>query len=247
MPSIALISVGVRRAPSRRCRCRRRWNRSPRTRAQRMERRAGSEISCVEYISRYFGKATGHLSWDESLQSRTSTSTLSGDDCNRIRGLGLRRQLVARRGDVRAVPRRSRLGQRDVARVLLRLQAGRCSRAGRTAARGRTPPAAPASPPRQRLRPRRRLAARHRPQPAAPAAERRRADPRRRRAPSPPTWSAASRCPRRPASATSRPSCSRSTARSSTATAAAAARARSASPTSSATPSCAPSPTRCRT
>ena len=37
--------------------------------------------------------------------------------------------------------------------------------------------------------------------------------------PSPPTWSAASRSRRRPASATSRPSCSRSTARSSTATA----------------------------
>ena len=49
-------------------------------------------------------------------------STISGDDYPRTLGRKLRRQLVARRGDVRAVPFRSRLGERHLARVLRRLQ-----------------------------------------------------------------------------------------------------------------------------
>ena len=155
------------------------------------------------------------------------------DDCNRFCRVGLRGELLARRGDVRAIPIRSRVGQRDLAGVLLRLQAAIPLRRqlppqpSRPASR---PPAAtPAQPDRHGVacRSGRKSAIRS----AAPV-------PR-----SPPTWSAACRCRPRPASATSRPSCSRSTARSSTATAAAAARARSASPTSSVTPSCAPSPT----
>ena len=145
----------------------------------------------------------------------------------------VRAQRVARRRDVRAVPRRPGVGERDLAGVLRRLPAQ---------AAVAVPPPAPAPAPRPAADARAAgPAAARRRRPAAPAPPRRRRRPRSAsrsaaRAPaSSPTWRPASASRRPRASATSRPSCSRSTAGSSTATSGAPAAARSASPTSSGT------------
>ncbi len=149
-----------------------------------------------------------------------------------------RAERVARRRDVRAVPGRPVVGQRELAGVLRRLQRDIAAPAAGAGRQRR--------PRRRRPRPRpsrRRRGRGGRSREPAPATARRR---RRCAAPPPgssPTWRPASTSRPPPASARSRPSSSRSTARSSTATWAAPVAGRSASPTSSATPSCGPSPT----
>ena len=169
------------------------------------------------------------------------TGTLDDRERDDVDGSRLRDQLLVGRGDVRAVPGRPGVGRRGVAGVLRRLPLDQ-PRAQRhrlgpgpavedEPARGASAAARAASASEAR---RRTTDGAGRPAPAtgAPASRRderraagrgthraghaRSAAPARR---SPPTWSAASPCRRRRASATSRPSCSRSTARSSTATA----------------------------
>ena len=160
-----------------------------------------------------------------------------------------RAERVARRRDVRAVPRRPDVGERELAGVLRRLPQ-RDARPRRPPPPAPTPGAADArGPTPARPRPAAAAADRAAPPPATPrAGADGRSTPSRCAAPPPassPTWRRASPSRRPRASARSRPSCSRSTARSSTATWAAPGAARSASPTSSATPSCGPSPTTC--
>ena len=131
------------------------------------------------------------------------------------------------------------LGERELAGLLRRLPPRRRPAGGRppTPPPRRGAPAAPAAPPPRRGR-------------AAPVAAAGRAARRARSAGPPPasspTWRRASRSRPPRASAASRPSCSRSTAGSSTATSAAPAAGRCPSPTSSATPSCGRSTRPCR-